>query len=120
MNSLVAGDLRIETRVAATPSPIQLLWQGKSNERNPSATLLPFFSDVLAEAAVRKVGVELHFERLEYFNSSTITSIIQLVEDARACGVRMTMLYDRELRWQRLSFEPLRVFSNDLFEVRST
>jgi len=28
------------------------------------------------------------------------------------------VLYDKDIRWQRMSLEPLRVFANDLFELR--
>jgi hypothetical protein len=119
MDNLIAGSLRIDAQIGPQPGPIRLLWQGKSNDRNPSLALAPYFSDVLATATVNRIPVEMHFEKLEHFNSSTITSIIQLVQDARACGVKLLILYDRELRWQRLSLEPLKVFANDLLELRS-
>jgi hypothetical protein len=119
MNDLVSGDLRIDARAEKVSAPIQLLWRGKSVGRNPSRTLAPYFSGVLAEAETRHVPLELHFEKLEYFNSSTITSIIQLVQDARTRGVHMVIHYDGGLSWQRMSFEPLRVFANELLELRS-
>jgi hypothetical protein len=118
MESLVAGSLRIDARVGGPAAPIQLLWTGKSNERDPAATLTPYFTAVLASARATGVPIELHFEKLEHFNSSTITSIIKLVEDARRAGVKLVVSYDKEIRWQRMSLEPLRVFANDLFELR--
>ncbi len=118
MDSLVTGNLRIDTRVGRPSGPIELLWMGKSNDRNPALALAPFFSQVLASACASKLPVELHFEKLEHFNSSTITSIIKLVEDARRSGVKLVVLYDKDIRWQRMSLEPLRVFANDLFELR--
>jgi hypothetical protein len=118
MDSLVTGSLRIDARVGRPAGAIQLLWMGRSNDRNPAVVLAPYFSQVLASASAGHVPVELHFERLEHFNSSTITSIIKLVEDARRGGVKLTLLYDKDVRWQRMSLEPLRVFANDLFELR--
>ena len=119
MESLVSGSLRIDARINPSPGAIQLMWTGKSNDRNPSQTLTPFFSTVLAAARAKQTPVELHFEKLEHFNSSTITSIIKLVEDARRSGIKLAILYDKDVRWQRMSLEPLRVFANDLFELRS-
>ena|SRR6266545_1059449 len=119
MDSLVTGSLRIDARVAQPPGPIQLLWQGKSSDRNPSLALDPYFKRVLASAVAGQHSIELHFEKLEHFNSSTITSIIQLVEDARRRSVRLVIFFDREVRWQKMSLEPLRVFANDLFELRA-
>jgi hypothetical protein len=69
---------------------------------------------------MRKLPIELHFEKLEHFNSSTITSIIQLIQDSRARGVKLVLVYDEALKWQKLSFDALRVFArDDLLELRS-
>jgi hypothetical protein len=82
--------------------------------------LAPYFRDVLATADTRKVPLELHFEKLEHFNSSTITSIIQLIQDSRARGVKLVLVYDHALRWQKLSFDALRVFAKDaMLELRA-
>jgi hypothetical protein len=64
------------------------------------------------------VGLELHFEELDYFNSSTITSLIQLIQEARAKGIPLTYVYDPALRWQKLSFDALRVFVGDGLDLK--
>jgi hypothetical protein len=63
----------------------------------------------------------MHFERIEHFNSSTITALIRLIQTARKAGVKLVMVYDQNLKWQRLSFDALRVFdkNNELFQLRS-
>jgi hypothetical protein len=120
MQSLVVGDLRIEALENGVPPAVQLLWKGKSNERHPNETLAPYFREVLAAAGNRKVPIELHFEKLEHFNSSTITSIIQLIQDSRARSIKLVLVYDQALKWQKLSFDALRVFAkDDLLELRS-
>ena len=73
MENLATGDLRIDVSVDETTSSVLLFWRGKSNERNPSALLQPFFSKLLGEAQEKGMTLELHFEELEHFNSSTIT-----------------------------------------------
>jgi hypothetical protein len=122
MEHLRAGDLFIEAKEAPPGAPLQLIWHGKSNERHPASTLGPFFSRALAEGKARGVPVEMHFQGLDHFNSSTITSVIQLIQDARAGGVRLVIAYNAGLKWQKLSFEALRVFTrgDDLLELRAS
>jgi hypothetical protein len=120
MQSLIVGDLRIEAMEDAVSPAVQLLWRGKSNHRNPGEALAPYFREALAVAKVRNVSIELHFEKLEHFNSSTITSLIQLIQDARARAIRLVLIYDKALKWQKLSFDALRVFARDeLLELRA-
>ena len=105
MENLIVGDLRIEALESGPAAPVQLLWKGKSNDRHPS-----------------RVPVELHFEKLDHFNSSTITALIQLIQDARERNVRLVIVFDKALKWQKLSFDALRVFSrgDDLLQLKSS
>ena len=121
MEGLAAGDLRIEVADGGGRGPIQLFWAGKSADRYPVRILSPYFATVLGTAAKRQMAVEQHFEKLEHFNSATITAIIQLIQDARAAGVKLTLVYDQKLRWQKLSFDALRVFEkgDDFLTIRS-
>jgi hypothetical protein len=117
-HDLNAGDLQIREETA--DGPITLVWLGKSAERYPHEKLAPYFAKVLADAMKRQLGVEMRFERLGHFNSSTITTIIQFIQDARAGGVKLVLVYDPALKWQKLSFDAMRVFAKDsLLEVRT-
>ena len=121
MQGLVVGDLRIEALEDESAAAVRLLWKGKSNNRHPGEALAPYFREVLATAGTRKLPLELHFEKLEHFNSSTITSIIQLIQDSRARAIKLVLVYDQALKWQKLSFDALRVFAkDDLLELRPT
>jgi hypothetical protein len=120
MHGLVVGDLRIEALEDEASTSVQLLWKGRSNNRHPGEALTPYFREVLATASLRRLPLELHFEKLEHFNSSTITSIIQLIQDSRARAIKLVLVYDQALKWQKLSFDALRVFARDeLLELRS-
>jgi hypothetical protein len=121
MENLISGSLRIELLMPEPPAPIQMVWRGKSNDRTSSKTLGPYFATVLSSAAARGAPLELHFEHVDHFNSSTITSVIQLIQDARSAGVKLVLVYDKALRWQKLSFDALRVFERDdgKLELRS-
>jgi hypothetical protein len=120
MESLTSGELRIDVAETSSPPRIQLFWKGRSREREPRATLLPFFAAALARAVDHKAVLELHFRGLDYWSSSTITCVIHLIQDARGQGVKVVLLYNPSHKWQKLSFEALRALAkNDgLLEIR--
>ena len=104
--ALKLDDLMIHSE--ELPGVVKLTWSGRSNSRDPGKALVPFFSTTLARAAELGAGVEMHFEKLEHFNSSTIAAVIQIVNAAQSAKVRLTMVYDANLKWQALSFDALR------------
>lgn len=120
VENLNEGDLTIEVD-ADTSSAITCKWKGRSTQRSPGGVLNPYFEQLLAAAVSAKVPLEMHFETLDHFNSSTISTLIRLIQNARAKDVPLVMVYDAGLKWQRLSFEALRVFdkSDKKFELRS-
>ena len=120
MEKLAHGDLTIEVE-KRDDGALHCTWRGKSNERNPAEFLRPWFDQLLAAATAGQAAIEMHFEKIEHFNSSTITALIRLIQLCRKSTVRLVMVYDQSLKWQRLSFDALRVFDkNDvLFHLRS-
>ena len=118
MESLNAGDLKID--IVEQDASLSLHWLGMSNERQPEKVLKPFFATVLEGAASTNKTVELHFENIERFNSSTILCIIQLIQEARHRNIRLEVVYDPSRKWQRLSFDALRIFdkADGLFALR--
>jgi len=119
MENLKNGDLTIDVAELAG-SVFSCTWRGKSNERNPPEILKPWFDKLLAAVAERKGSIEMHFEKIEHFNSSTITALIKLIQICRKSSIKLVMVYDQTLKWQRLSFDALRVFekNDDLFHLR--
>ena len=119
MENLSAGDLTIEASHQG-PGPITLVWRGKSDDRYPGKVLGPYFAQVLDRAAETGAPVEMRFEKLDHFNSSTIAAVIRFIQDARQRGVKLILTYNQQLKWQKLSFDALRVFAkDDLLELRS-
>lgn len=118
MDPFVAGDLTVEVDDAA--DAVRLGWRGKSNARNPAQVLAPLFAEVLPRAGERGVPLEMHFEKLEHFNSSTIAAVIQLIHQSRAKGVKLVLVFDPTVKWQKLSFESLRILgkADGLLELR--
>ena len=122
MDGLKVGDLAIEVEERDAPPSFQLTWRGKSNDRFPRKTLGPFFTQVLAQAQQRRAPVEMRFGALEHFNSSTISSVIEVIQDARARAVPLVISYDGRRSWQKVTFEALRVFvkGDGLLELRAS
>jgi hypothetical protein len=118
-NDLVAGDLTLATRPDRLDA-IEIVWIGKSNDLYPGKLLMPYLHTALSEAAERVLPIEMRFDELEHFNSSTITLLIQFIQEARQRGVRLAMVYNPAVKWQKLSFNALRVFTRDAWlELRS-
>lgn len=105
METLKADDLTIAITVQPA-GDYRLDWTGRSNARDPAKVLIPFFDDILKRAASRKV--EMHFEALEHFNSSTIATLIHLINAAARARVPLTIFFDSGMRWQALSFDALK------------
>jgi hypothetical protein len=102
------GDLRVD--VSRSPGHLRLDWRGKSNEKDPEAFLTPFLADVGHQATQDKLLLDMHFEELEFFNSSTITVVIQFVKEARAKQMRLRMSYSPLRKWQKIFFDALWMF----------
>ena len=92
---------------------MQLLWRGRSLDRQPNKTLAPYLAQAVASAAEARVSLEMHFEKLDYFNSATVMAIVQCLHSARKSGVHVRIVYDGGREWQRLSFDPMQVFAAD-------
>jgi len=117
----VFGDLTIDVD-DGTAGILRLDWRGKSNHRQPETVLAPFFADMTSRAVSGQRGLEMHFEQLEFFNSSTITAIIQYVKELRDRKVKLTVTFDGRHRWQKIFFDALCIFDkgDGLFSIRAT
>ena len=118
--SLLAGDLSIEAHDCA-PVMVRLDCTGRSNSRHPCELLFPFFETVLSKARASRCPVEVHFEHLEFFNSSTVTAVVQLIRLARAQATSLSIVFDGTQKWQALTFDALRTFElpDGLVYIRS-
>jgi hypothetical protein len=109
MEPLVEGDLRIDVE-EPDPGRVILRWGGRSSDRQPGNFLGPFFEIVADRAKARKASVEMRFEDLEYFNSSTITALINFIQAARTKNLVLTFVFRSDLKWQKVSFDALQIF----------
>lgn len=109
LKPIVIDELRIEER-AESPDKVELWFCGRSNARQPIDLLGPFFGQWLDRVAQANQTLVLRFEELEYMNSSTISALIHLIQGAKSRTVRLELVYAPAKKWQKLSFDALRVF----------
>ena len=107
MDTMQLGDLTaaLDRQDAGT---LRVRLSGRSSSREAGKALAPLFDQVLSEAKGESRALAIHFERLEYFNSSTIAALVQFIGAARDTDVALTVVYDAEQRWQSMSFDALR------------
>jgi len=111
MKMLASGDLTIVSD-RSQPDLVRLDWRGRSASRHPDDVIDPFLTAALDEARQNLAGLEMHFERMEYLNSATVAVLVHFLHRARLAGVGIRFTYRASIRWQRLSFEALRVFEH--------
>jgi hypothetical protein len=119
MQAHVYGDLRIDVAVDDAHGIVRLDWTGRSNHQRPEVILSSLFANVTSQAVVERKAIDMHFERLEFFNSSTITAIIGHIKDLRERRVKLSVTFDPDHRWQRIFFDALRMLDkgDGLFSI---
>ena len=96
--------------VSEEPTTVLVAWTGRSTAREPAEFLIPILTKALDRATELRQPLTLDFRKIEYFNSSTITPVVRMLEEAKRRGASLTIHYDKKLRWQELSFSALQVF----------
>lgn len=107
METMQLGDLAAELDRSAL-GVLRIHLSGRSASREAGKTLAPLFDRALEIARTESRTLALHFERLEYFNSSTIAALVQFIRAVHDVGVELTVAYDAKQRWQAMSFDALR------------
>ena len=96
--------------VSEEAAAIQVVWTGRSTARDPAEFLIPILTKALNRAAEQHLTLDLDFRGIQYFNSSTITPVVRMIEEAKRRSTNLVIHYDKKLRWQELSFSALQVF----------
>lgn len=104
---VVLGELTVSAEREAA-NVLRVLLTGKSASRDAGRELQPVFERLLSTAKEEGRSLVLHFEKLDYFNSSTIAGLVQFIRTAQQGGVGLTVRYDANLKWQAMSFDALR------------
>lgn len=96
---------RLELRYQDEGSNLVMAWLGRSTLPNPTEELMPYFLRHLGDWAGKRLTID--FRGLEYMNSSTVSLIVQLLKKLDEAMIGTTVVYDRSLKWQALSFQAL-------------
>ncbi len=78
MENVVLGDLVAQLDRSA-PSVLRVRLSGRSANREAQKILEPLFERILDEAKTESRALALHFESLEYFNSSTMAALVRSI-----------------------------------------
>ncbi|HYG67405.1 MAG TPA: hypothetical protein VD838_07085, partial [Anaeromyxobacteraceae bacterium] len=92
METITLADLTAQLD-RSDPTSLRILLSGKSASREAGKVLAPLFDQSLAIATGERRRLALHFEKLEYFNSSTIAALVQFIRAAQQAGVALTVVY---------------------------
>jgi hypothetical protein len=88
-------------------APVRVDFRGKSAHRQPEMILRPLFADIAKTATTYGAPVEMHFEELDFFNTSTITTVIHFIQELRNKQVPMILSYKADHKWQKVFFDAL-------------
>ncbi len=89
---------------------IDVKWEGKSVDREPSTFISPILVKVLEMAGDLNKRIIMDFQSMSYMNSSTITPIIKILDRAKKGMTKITIFYQKSLKWQELNFSALEIF----------
>jgi hypothetical protein len=97
-------------QVVEHENSIDVSWKGKSVDREPSKFISPILVKVLEMAGDLNKRIIMDFQSMSYMNSSTITPIIKILERAKNGMTKITIFYQKSLKWQELNFSALEIF----------
>ena len=97
-------------QVVEHENSIDVSWEGKSVDREPGKFISPILVKVLEMAGDLNKRIIMDFQSMSYMNSSTITPIIKILERAKSGMTKITIFYQKSLKWQELNFSALEIF----------
>ena len=103
----------LSIEVVENEMTIDVKWEGKSIDREPGRFISPILVKVLEMASALNKRIVMDFQSLSYMNSSTITPIIKILDRAQKGMTKITISYQKALKWQELNFSALMVFKTD-------
>lgn len=100
----------LKIQIVEHETSIDVKWEGKSIDREPSKFISPILVKVLEMASALNKRIIMDFQSLSYMNSSTITPIIKILDRAKKGMTKITIFYRKSLKWQELNFSALEIF----------
>jgi anti-anti-sigma regulatory factor len=91
---------------------------GKCIIRDANDTLMPIFASAMEESSNSDLRLVLDFRQVTYMNSSSFAPVIKVLEKARLGQQKLTICYDREQKWQTISFSAMTIFKTPDERIR--
>lgn len=102
------GTLKISRIIEGGTLTLELI--GKCIIRDANDTLMPIFTTAMEESANNNVRLVLDFRQVTYMNSSSFAPVIKVLEKARLGKQALSICYDRQQKWQTVSFSAMTIF----------
>ena len=118
IETYTSGLLAID--VEENGSEITVTFRGKSADREPGIFITPILTEVLQNGRKFSKSIIMEFKELEYMNSSTITPIIKILENAKSGDGKISITYSRSKKWQDLCFSALKIFATKDHRIEIT
>ena len=107
MESFKSESLEIIAKKSGNQSFLK--WIGKSDNRNPSVSLDPYFDRIINELEGTELTVD--FRELAYMNSSTVHPIIKFCKKLDTHKINAVIKYDATSKWQEAVFKAFKTLS---------
>ena len=102
-----------QVKAALIDDMVILTFHGKCNERQPAIFLKPYFEKMIGVAFGNKYKIEMDFTNLEYMNSSTITPIVQFLDNIKQKNISLVLKYNKNKFWQESNFSAMKFFESE-------
>lgn len=109
MDAFRREELAIAPSETSEPAWICLTWSGRAGDREPRSTLGHFLDAIVERATASGAALELRCQDLSSVNAATIGCIVEMIHRCHAAGLHVAVRYDKGSRWQRLTFEAMRM-----------
>ncbi|MCP5500943.1 MAG: hypothetical protein H7A25_13630 [Leptospiraceae bacterium] len=101
--------------ISEEENKVILKWKGKSEFRNPSEILNPYFDEILSE--LKSAELHVDFTGLEFMNSSTFPAILNFMKKCDQLSLKTLFIYNASSEWQNASFKPLKMIGSKLNHI---
>ena len=90
---------------------INMVWQGKSDKRDPAEDLDPYLNQILEEVSGENFKID--FRKLAFMNSSSFMPVIHFIQGLNEKKLAVEIFYLQN-SWQRVSFTAItNLFQDD-------
>lgn len=110
------GTLKITRIIEDGTLTLELV--GKCIIRDANDTLMPIFATAMEQSAASDVRLVLDFRQVTYMNSSSFAPVIKVLEKTRLGKQALTICYDRQQKWQSVSFSAMTIFKTPDERIR--